>query len=67
MSRLPGQGSGGQQNFIYIGLIEPELYIPCWSRVKTSYTLRVFGENSIHFGASRHLLAAWVSVQTAQA
>ena len=67
MSRLPGQGSGWPQNFIHIVQIEPELYIPCWSRVKTSYTLRVFGENYIHIGASRDLLMALLRVQNAQA
>jgi len=34
MCRLPGQGSGGPENFIYIGQIEP----------KTSYTLQVSGK-----------------------
>ena len=34
MSWLPGQGSGGLQNFIYIAQIEPKLYTHCWSRVK---------------------------------
>ena len=34
---------------------------------KTSYTLLVSGENSIHIGASRHLLMAWLRVQNAQA
>ena len=67
MSRSPGQGSGGRQNFIYIGQIQPKLYTHCWSRVKTLYTLRVFGENSIHFGAGRDLLMAWLRVQNVQA
>ena len=39
LSRLTGQDSGGLQNFIYIGQIEPKLYTHCWSRVKTPYTL----------------------------
>jgi len=39
MSRLPGQGSGEQQKFIYIGQIQPKLHTHCWSRVKTPYTL----------------------------
>jgi hypothetical protein len=39
MSRLTWQDSGGRQNFIYIGQIEPKLYTHCWSRVKTPYTL----------------------------
>ena len=39
MSRLPGQGSGAQQNFIYIGQIEPKLHTHCWFLVKTPYPL----------------------------
>ena len=39
MSWLPGQGSGGPQNFIYIGQIQPKLHTHCCSRVKTPYTL----------------------------
>jgi hypothetical protein len=39
MSRLTGQDSGGPQNFIHIGQLEPKLYTHCWSRVKTPYTL----------------------------
>ena len=44
-----------------------KLYIHWPDRIKTSYTLRVFGENSIHFGASRDLLLALLRVQNAQA
>jgi hypothetical protein len=57
ISRLPGQGSGELQNFIYIGQIQP----------KTLYTLLVLGENSLHIGASRLLLMPWLRVQNAQA
>jgi len=57
MSCFPGPGSGGPQNFIHIGQVEP----------KTLYTLRVSGENSMHFGAGRDLLMALLRVQNAQA
>jgi hypothetical protein len=44
-----------------------KVYIHWPDPTKTLYTLRVFGENSIHIGASRLLLMAWLSVQNAQA
>ena len=44
-----------------------KLYIHRPDRTKTSYTLLLSGENSIHFGASRLLLMAWFRVQNAQA
>ena len=37
------------------------------ARTKTLYTLLVSGENSIHIGASRDRLMAWLRVQNAQA
>ena len=46
---------------------QAKLHIHCPDPTKTSYTLRVIGENSIHIGASRLLLMAWVSVQNGQA
>ena len=44
-----------------------KLHIHWPDRTGTLYTLRVFGENSIHIGANRLLLMPWVSVQNAQA
>ncbi len=44
-----------------------KLYIHWPDPTKTLYTLRVIGENSIYFGASRLLLTAWLRVQNAQA
>ena len=44
-----------------------KLYIHWPDRTKTSYTLLVIGENSIHIGASRLLLMACLRVQNAQA
>ena len=40
-----------------------KLHIHCPDPTKTPYTLLVLGENSLHFGASRHLLAGWLRVQ----
>jgi hypothetical protein len=41
-----------------------KLYIHWPDRTKTLYTLLVIGENSIHIGASRLLLMAWMRVKT---